>query len=212
MVEKESSSPLKNLLGMYNPTYSADDPSMNVSLNSSRASQLSPYLSVDPYLASEPEFILPEGSGRQRGRFEYAFGSIGGSVLAGAGVGTVNGLYRGLLDTKGQIGAVRRTQLLNYVGKHGAATANSLGVVALMYSGFGVLLSWARGTDDEYNTIASATATGVLYKASAGLKRCGIAGGIGFGLATLYTLWAKGANDRSIANYVGSTSRYPSPY
>jgi len=57
-------------------------------------------------------------------------------------------------------------RLLNYVGKHGASTANSLGVMALMYSGFGVILSYARGTDDEYNTLASATATGLLYKAS----------------------------------------------
>jgi len=211
MVEKENS-PLKNLLGLYNPTYSQDDPSMNVSVNSSRVSQLSPYLSVDPYLASEPEFILPEGSGRQRGRFEYAFGTIGGSVLAGAGIGSISGLYRGLRDTQGQVGKVRRTQLLNYVGKHGSTTANSLGVVALMYSSFGVLLSWYRGTDDEYNTLASATATGLLFKSSAGLKRCGIAGGVGFGLAALYTLWAKGSHDRSIADYVGSTSRYPSSH
>jgi len=67
-------------------------------------------LNVDPYLAAEPEFILPEGAGRQRGRFEYAFGSIGGSVLIGAGVGGLSGLYRGLKDTQGQAGKVRRTQ------------------------------------------------------------------------------------------------------
>jgi len=207
-VENQNST-LKNLLGMYTPSYSAEDPSMTVSVNSSRISQLSPYLNVDPYLAAEPEFILPEGAGRQRGRFEYAFGSIGGSVLIGAGVGGLSGLYRGLKDTQGQAGKVRRTQLLNYIGKNGAATGNSLGVMAVMYSSFGVLLSWQRGTDDEYNTLAAATATGLLYKASSGLKRCGIGGAVGFGLAAMYTLWTKGSQDRSIANYIGSgSSRY----
>lgn len=206
MVEKENHT-LKNLLGGYIPSYTSEDPSMNVSVSSSRVSQLSPYLSIDPYLAQEPEFILPEGSGRQRGRFEYAFGTIGGSVLIGAGFGGVSGLYRGFQDTQGQVGKVRRTQLLNYIGKHGASTANSLGVMAVMYSGFGVFLSWFRGSDDEYNTLASATATGLLYKSSAGLKRCAIGGGVGFGLAALYTIWAKGSQDRSIADYIPG-SRY----
>jgi hypothetical protein len=48
--------------------------------------------------------------------------------------------------------------------KQGSATANTLGVLAVMYSGFGVLLSWGRGSDDELNTLAAATATGLLYK------------------------------------------------
>lgn len=65
---------------------------------------------MDPYLTSEPEFILPEGAGRQRGRFEFAFGTIGSSVLIGAGFGGVAGLYRGFKETQGQIGRVRRTQ------------------------------------------------------------------------------------------------------
>lgn len=50
--------------------------------------------------------------------------------------------------------------------KQGSATANTLGVLAVMYSGFGVLLSWGRGSDDELNTLAAATATGVLYKST----------------------------------------------
>lgn len=50
--------------------------------------------------------------------------------------------------------------------KQGSATANTLGTLAVMYSGFGVLLSWARGEDDEINTIIAGTATGLLYKSS----------------------------------------------
>lgn len=48
--------------------------------------------------------------------------------------------------------------------KNGAAAANTLGSIALMYCGLGVLLSWARETEDELNTLASATITGMLYK------------------------------------------------
>jgi import inner membrane translocase subunit TIM23 len=50
--------------------------------------------------------------------------------------------------------------------KQGSATANTLGVLAVMYSGFGVLLSWGRGRDDELNTLTAATATGLLYKST----------------------------------------------
>lgn len=37
---------------------------------------------------------------------------------------------------------------------------------ALMYSIFGVIVSWGRGVDDELNTLTAATATGLLYKSS----------------------------------------------
>lgn len=50
--------------------------------------------------------------------------------------------------------------------KHGSANANTLGTIAVMYSAFGVILSWARGTDDDLNTVVAATATGLLYKSS----------------------------------------------
>lgn len=50
--------------------------------------------------------------------------------------------------------------------KHGSAQANTLGTIAVMYSAFGVILTWLRGTDDDVNTLVSATATGMLYKSS----------------------------------------------
>lgn len=50
--------------------------------------------------------------------------------------------------------------------KKGSATANTLGSIAVIYSAFGVILSWARGADDDLNTIAAATATGCLYKST----------------------------------------------
>nr|QBH72744.1 hypothetical protein [Isotomurus palustris] len=203
-MEKEGSS-IKSLLSFYNPSYAPDDPSMNVSVYSSGVSKLSPYLSVDPYVNQEPEFILPEGANRQRGRFEFAFGTIGSGVMMGGTVGAVSGLYTGYKATAGMTGNVRRTQLINYMSKQGATSANALGVLAVMYSGFGCFLSWYRDTDDDANTLAAATATGLLYKSSAGLRRCAVGGGVGFALAAAYCLWRKGGQDRSISNYVGSS-------
>lgn len=50
--------------------------------------------------------------------------------------------------------------------KQGSATANTLGTLAVMYSGFGVLLQYFRGEDDEINTVLAGTATGLLYKST----------------------------------------------
>lgn len=73
--------------------------------------------------------------------------------------------------------------------KQGSATANTLGTLTVMYSGFGVLLQYARGEDDEINTLVAATSTGLLYKSTAGLKRCALGGGVGLGVASLYCLY-----------------------
>lgn len=50
--------------------------------------------------------------------------------------------------------------------KRGSNSAKTLGTLAVMYSAFGVITSWARGADDDLNTIAAATATGMLYKST----------------------------------------------
>jgi len=154
---------------------------------------VSPYLNFDPSIINQggPEFIFPEGAARQRGRFELAFSQIGGSVMTGAFLGSVNGLYTGLRETTlaGHEGSVRRTQVLNYITKRGAASANALGIVALMYSGFGVILQLARGIDDELNTVTASTMTGLLYKGSAGLRKCATGGALGFSLGMAYVVW-----------------------
>lgn len=151
---------------------------------------LSPYLNFDPsYLqTSQPEFIFPEGASRQRGRFELAFSTIGGSCMIGGGIGGVTGLVQGIKDTAaaGHTGKLRRTQLINYVMKQGARSANTLGVVAVMYSAFGVGLSWLRDTEDEINTLAASTTTGLLYKSTSGLRSCMKGGVVGLALGFAY--------------------------
>ncbi|KAK9744974.1 hypothetical protein QE152_g7274 [Popillia japonica] len=130
----------------------------------------SPYLNYDPvYMPpSQPEYIFLDGSNKQRGRFELAFGQIGASCMIGASIGGGMGFVNGLKATtlEGQTGKLRRTQMLNHIMKKGSATANTLGSIAVIYSAFGVILSWARGTDDDLNTITAATATGLLYKST----------------------------------------------
>jgi len=167
--------------------------SINVPVSSSPGlAQISPYLNFDPsYLGStQPEFIFPEGAKKQRGRFEVAFSQIGGGCLGGGLYGGTIGLFNGLRDTQlaGHTGAVRRTQMINYVMKRGAASANTVGVMAVMYFSAGVLLSWVRDTDDELNTLTAGTLTGLLYKSSAGWRRCAMGGGVGLGLAAAYCL------------------------
>ena len=169
---------------------------------------LSPYLNFDPsYLqTSQPEFIFPEGASRQRGRFELAFSTIGGSCMIGGGIGGVTGLVQGMKDTAlaGHTGKLRRTQyifqhithfaiityfsfrLINYVMKQGARSANTLGVVAVMYSVFGVGLNYLRDTEDEINTLAAATTTGLLYKSTSGLRSCMKGGAVGLALGLAY--------------------------
>jgi import inner membrane translocase subunit TIM23 len=72
----------------------------------------SPYLNFDPGYVAKPEFILPEGASKTRGRFELAFGQIGASCMLGAALGGSGGLYNGLKQTTlaGQTGKLRRTQ------------------------------------------------------------------------------------------------------
>jgi len=186
---KEAPPPVYN----FNP-YSAGDPSMKVPVNSSGSTaMLSPYMNFDPsYLGANPDsqFIFPEGANRTRGRLELSFSQIGAAVFVGGAVGGFNGLYSGIKDVQARqlVGANRRTQMLNFIAKGGASTGQTLGVVSLMYSVFGVILSYGRGVEDEFNSVISGTATGLLFKSSAGWKHCLRGGGIGLALSTAYVL------------------------
>lgn len=180
------------IFGLVRPSYGSSDPGMNVPLTSNPGmSQLSPYLNFDPaYLqASQPEFIALEGASQKRGRFELAFSQIGGMCLIGAAMGSAQGLYRGIQETgaAGHTGKIRRTQLINYVMKRGSASANMLGVVAFMYSGLGCTLYYARGShEDDLNTLGAGTITGLLYKSTAGLRKCAMGGLMGLAISAAY--------------------------
>ncbi|XP_012221873.1 mitochondrial import inner membrane translocase subunit Tim23 isoform X2 [Linepithema humile] len=157
---------------------------------------LSPYLNFDPsYLpVSQPEFIFPEGAMKQRGRFELAFSQIGAACIAGAGIGGTSGLYRGIKATSiaGETGKLRRTQLINHIMKGGASMANSLGVITIMYTCSGIALTWLRGTDDSFNTVAAAATSAAVFRSPAGVRKAGIAGALAAGVAVIYCMWNNG--------------------
>lgn len=121
-----------------------------------------------------------------------AFSQIGSAVMIGAGIGGAAGLYNGIRATAlaQQTGKLRRTQILNHIMKQGAGTANTLGTIAVLYSLFGVCISYARGgEDDEINTIVAGTATGFFYKSTSGLKKCAIGGSVGLALSSAWVLY-----------------------
>ncbi|KAK2896425.1 hypothetical protein QQF64_006116 [Cirrhinus molitorella] len=155
-------------------------------------SPLSPYLNVDPrYLIQDTdEFILPTGANKTRGRFELAFFTIGGCCITGAVFGAVNGLRMGLSETRNMAWSKpRNVQILNMVTRQGATWANTLGSLALLYSAFGVIIEKARGAEDDLNTIAAGTLTGVLYKSPGGLRGAARGGLVGLTLSGLYALY-----------------------
>nr|XP_046223816.1 mitochondrial import inner membrane translocase subunit Tim23 [Oncorhynchus gorbuscha] len=169
-------------------------------------SPLSPYLNVDPrYLVQDTdEFILPTGASKTRGRFELAFFTIGGCCITGAAFGTVNGLRMGLKDTR-EMGWTkpRNVQILNMVTRQGASWANTLGSVALLYSVFGVAIEKARGAEDDINTVAAGTLTGMLFKSAGGLKGVARGGLVGLALSGAYALYSNWDHIRG-----GSSSLY----
>merc|ERR1719228_2655193 len=129
------------------------------------------------YLNSDPndQFITMENASHKRGRFELAFSQIGGLVLLGSGIGSVQGLYSGMHATKQYSGAVRRTQLINYVIKRQSATSRTLGTIAVLYTGIGTIMYKARDDkEDMFNTIGAASLTGALFASPGGLRRAGI--------------------------------------
>lgn len=193
------------------PAPALDEPKSNnastsnlTSASSTFSAPVSPYLNYNArYLQqAQPEFIFPEGANKQRGRFELAFSQIGTSVMVGAGVGGLAGFYNGLRTTSAlkQTGTLRRTQMINHVMKQGSGTANTLGTLAVMYSAFGVLLQFARGEDDNINTVLAGTATGLLYKSTAGLRKCAFGGGVGLGISAMYCLFQTYAMNNSPSN------------
>lgn len=56
--------------------------------------------------------------------------------------------------------------VLNGCTRRGPFVANSLGVLALMYSALDSGIGKLRDKEDEYNSIAAAVSTGVIFKST----------------------------------------------
>ncbi|NXC14080.1 TIM23 translocase, partial [Corythaeola cristata] len=107
------------------------------------------------------EFILPTGANKTRGRFELAFFTIGGCCMTGAAFGALNGLRLGLKETQNMAWSKpRNVQSFNLI------FLIHFSFPALLYSAFGVIIEKTRGAEDDLNTIAAGTLTGMLYKST----------------------------------------------
>ncbi|XP_063637847.1 mitochondrial import inner membrane translocase subunit Tim23B isoform X4 [Pan troglodytes] len=85
--------------------------------------------------------------------------------MTGAAFGAMNGLQLGLKETQNMASSKPgNVQILNMVTRQGALWANTLGSLALLYSAFGVIVEKTRGAEDDLNTVAAGTMTGMLYK------------------------------------------------
>ncbi|XP_045505132.1 mitochondrial import inner membrane translocase subunit Tim23 [Colias croceus] len=180
----------------------------NENKNNQASANLSPYLNFDPnYIPKmQPEFLYPDEShmASTARRSNVALPIIGMSFMTGSGLGGMVGLYKGLRATTlaGQTGKVRRTQLINYVMKQGTTTGCTLGILASFYSTMALGVTWIRDQEDTANTFIAATATGVLYKSTAGLRSMGLGAAAGLTLAGLYTLLTDNDNIWSKARYI----------
>ncbi|XP_026490422.1 mitochondrial import inner membrane translocase subunit Tim23 [Vanessa tameamea] len=174
----------------------------------STSANLSPYLNFDPHYIPkmQPEFLYPDEShmASTARRSNVALPIIGMSFMSGSGLGGMAGLYKGLRATTlaGQTGKVRRTQLINYVMKQGTTTGCTLGILASFYSSIALGVTWLRDKEDTANTFIAATATGILYKSTAGLRSMGLGAAAGITLAGLYTLITDNDNIWSKARYI----------
>ncbi|KAF6020675.1 TIMM23 [Bugula neritina] len=151
----------------------------------------SPYLDFNPAFVTpgaDSDYLYPEWSSGAsgRGRFELMFSTIGGFTAAGGFLGGMNGVYAGLQGTSTLSGSAKRTQMINFIAKRSASWAQMCGIVALMYSGIATILQKARGHDDELNTVASGTLSGMLFKSTAGSRGCLKGGAAGLGITALY--------------------------
>ncbi|VVC93440.1 mitochondrial import inner membrane translocase subunit Tim23 [Leptidea sinapis] len=172
------------------------------------SANLSPYLNFDPnYIPRmQPEFLYPDEShmASTARRSNVALPIVGMSFMTGSGLGGMAGLYKGFRATTlaGQTGKVRRTQLINYVMKQGTTTGCTLGILASFYSTIALGVTWIRDQEDTSNTFIAATATGVLYKSTSGLRSMGLGAAAGLTLAGLYTLLTDNDNIWSKARYI----------
>ena len=154
----------------------------------------SPYLNFDPAIlnpSGSSQFIVPEGQDATRGKMEMAFFTIGTSLTIGGAFGGLNGLFNGIKETKNMPKNIRYSQIVNFVGKRGSVSAQTLGAFALMYSLYDTIVTNIRGVDDEFNSVSAGVLTGVTYRTPHGLRPMAKGGAVGLALTLAYLSYTK---------------------
>lgn len=142
-------------------------------VSSSTRDQLE-YLFEDEYVSNGPSWGA---------RVCYGTGS---TYLVGLATGGLWGLVDGLRNPQGSGSRrLRINCILNACTARGPFMGNSLGIVALLYNGLhGAVIKARNDREDMWGAVAAATASGAIFKSTAGIKKVLMGGGV-FGSAML---------------------------
>ncbi|GHJ89110.1 hypothetical protein NliqN6_5512 [Naganishia liquefaciens] len=119
---------------------------------------------------------------------ELCYGT-GSTYLSGLVLGGAWGLKEGMQRPLGSSSSMklRINSILNACTRRGSFLGNNLGILALFYNGVNSSIDAYRGKHDTYGAIAAGALSGVIYKATAGVKPA-IAGGVL--MAGASTVWS----------------------
>jgi import inner membrane translocase subunit TIM23 len=152
------------------------------SLNNINPAMFAPMYGQKPLLR-EPEYLDYNVQGRPW--LERMFYNVGTSYLAGNILGGSFGFVEGFRTSPSPKFNIRLNSVLNKTSRRGSRLGNALGSLAALYSFCELGLSYTN--IDNYSPwraewvqpLVCATATGLLYKSSAGPRTMVLAGGIG---------------------------------
>mmetsp|Transcript_43464 Transcript_43464/g.70529 ORF Transcript_43464/g.70529 Transcript_43464/m.70529 type:complete len:205 (+) Transcript_43464:86-700(+) len=142
-------------------------------------------------LRGGPEYLNPEDYAEKKRswgeQLTYYTGTAYFTGVVGGGLwGCAQGMRANSKANPRPPLKLRINTLLNSTGSRGAFLGNSLGVLAMMYSGLESGITSARGEEDIYNGIGAAALTGLLYKSTAGFRVAALAGLLGGSLGAAY--------------------------
>jgi hypothetical protein len=107
----------------------------------------------------------------------------GSAYMAGGFAGGAAGCVAALRESAGKTGKLRVNAVLNSAGKRGALFANSLGVLALMFSLGETGMHNVMHEDSVMNYAAAGAIAGGLFKSTRGVRAAGIWAGAGAAFA-----------------------------
>jgi len=135
--------------------------------------------------AKQPEYLDFNVGGRSW--FERMVYNTGSLYLLGSLAGGAFGLVEGFRTAPSSKFNIRLNSIMNKTGRRGSRLGNALGSVAFLYSCVEGVADYAqldRVTGQDWLIpAASALATGVIYKSTAGPKTVALAGALGASLA-----------------------------
>ncbi|KAK3700567.1 Mitochondrial import inner membrane translocase subunit tim23 [Vermiconidia calcicola] len=144
------------------------------------------YLTLDDSALSD----LPGGRSilPSRGWSDDLCYGTGVTYLTALSVGGTWGLVEGLNRLPPSAPPkLRLNSALNAITRRGPFLGNSAGVVAMMYNGINSIIGHYRGKHDSFNSVAAGGISGMIFKATRGVRPMMISGGI---VASVAGTWA----------------------